>query len=371
MASAPSTLTNEWLRGAETLAIGAAGGLLLAWAGFPAGLVIGSLLSVAAAAQLGRPMHQPVPLARTVSILVGISLGAVVTPETLKGLAKFPLSVAVLAVSTLAMIVATSSYLRVVHRWDRQSALLGASPGALAQVMGLAAEYKADLRAIAIVQTMRVVALTLGIPAALAYFGLTASSADLMARFASAGPPAPLELAILVVVSTAAALLVFRLRLPGGLMFGAMMASAILHGFGFIQAVLPWWVAYAAVIGIGAFTGSRFANTDPRTLLRFLGAALGSFAVAMTIAALSVLVLTMLLAVPPADAVVAFAPGAQDTMMVLALALHLDPVFVGALHLSRFLLVSILVPFLAHRLHVDTPNPPAQRPPDTQPGVED
>jgi uncharacterized membrane protein AbrB (regulator of aidB expression) len=56
------------------------------------------------------------------------------------------------------------------------------------------------------------------------------------------------------------------------------------------------------------------------------------------------------MSVPPADAVLAFAPGAQDTMMVLALALHLDPVFVGALHLSRFLLVSFLVPFLAHRI---------------------
>ena len=58
----------------------------------------------------------------------------------------------------------------------------------------------------------------------------------------------------------------------------------------------------------------------------------------------------MLMAVRPADAVLAFAPGAQDTMMVLALALHLDPVFVGALQLSRFLLVSLLVPFLAHRI---------------------
>ena len=55
----------------------------------------------------------------------------------------------------------------------------------------------------------------------------------------------------------------------------------------------------------------------------------------------------MLLSVPVADAVVAFAPGAQDTMMVLALALHLDPVFVGALHLSRFVLVSLLVPIPA------------------------
>ena len=55
-------------------------------------------------------------------------------------------------------------------------------------------------------------------------------------------------------------------------MFGAMLASAILHGGGFIHSILPWWVVYAAVIGIGSTTGSRFANTDPITLLRFLGA---------------------------------------------------------------------------------------------------
>ena len=67
-------------------------------------------------------------------------------------------------------------------------------------------------------------------------------------------------------------------------MFGAMLASAMLHGTGYIEAVLPWWVAAAAVIGIGAVTGSRFANTDPITLLRYLGAALGSFAVAISVA---------------------------------------------------------------------------------------
>jgi membrane AbrB-like protein len=362
---------HEWLRGAETLAIGAAGGLILTWAGFPAGLVTGSLLGVAVAALFGRPVHMPTQLVRAISILVGISLGAVVSPETLKGLAAFPLSVAVLAVATLCMILATSSYLRFVHGWDPQSALFGASPGALAQVMTLAAEYKADLRAIAIVQTMRVMALTIGIPAGLSYFGLTASSNSLMARFTAAGPPSPIELAVLVAASTALALAVFWLRLPGGLMFGAMIASAVLHGGGFIHSILPWWVAYAAVIGIGAVTGSRFANTDPLTLLRFLGAALGSFAVAMTVAALAVLALTTLMSVRVADAVIAFAPGAQDTMMVLALALHLDPVFVGALQLSRFLLVSMLVPFLAHRLRKETQKPPRERPPGARPTIED
>jgi membrane AbrB-like protein len=363
---------NEWLHAAETLAVAAVCGIALNELGFPAGLVTGSLLGVAIAALCGRPVHIPVPLARVISVLVGISLGAVVSPDTLKGLAAFPLSVLVLAVSTLLMIAATSSYLRFVHGWDAQSALFGSSPGALAQVMTLASEYKADLRAIAIVQTMRVVALTLGIPAGLSYFGLTVQGGGLMARFVAAGPPSIAELAILLIASTATALVVFKLRLPGGLMFGAMLASAILHGGGFIHSILPWWVVYAGVIGIGSVTGSRFANTDPYTLLRFLGAALGSFAVAMSVASVSVFVLFMVMSVRPADAVLAFAPGAQDTMMVLALALHLDPVFVGALQLSRFLLVSFLVPFLAHQIRRLPKDVKAPHPSDaTRPEVED
>ena len=84
------------------------------------------------------------------------------------------------------------------------------------------------------------------------------------------------------------------------------------------------------------------------------------------------LLLTTLMSVPIADAVVAFAPGAQDTMMVLALALHLDPVFVGALHLSRFLLVSLLVPFLAHRMQQGPQKAKRERPPGAgRPTIED
>ncbi|HYJ44163.1 MAG: AbrB family transcriptional regulator [Tardiphaga sp.] len=332
------------LRTAETLLIAAVGGALFTWIGFPAGLISGSLLSVAAAALAGRPLMVPAPLSRVISVLVGISLGAVATPETLKGLAAFPISIAVLLVATVLMTVATTSYLRLVHGWPWQSALFGASPGALAQVMMLAAEYRADLRAIAIVQVMRVVILTIGIPAGLAYFGLTASGAFLPKS--SAGISSISELATLVGLSTGAAVGLRAVNFPGGLMFGAMLASAVLHGTGYIEAVLPWWAVAAAVIGIGAVTGSRFANTDPITLLRYLGAALGSFAVAISVASVFVLILTAVLPLRIADVVVAYAPGAQDTMMVLALALHLDPIFIGAHHLSRYLLVSLSIPLL-------------------------
>lgn len=332
------------LRTAETLLIATVGGTVFTLIGFPAGLISGSLLSVAAAGLIGRPVMVPGPLTLVISVLVGISIGAVATPETLQGFAAFPISIAVLLVATLVMTVATTSYLHLVHGWPWQSALFGASPGALAQVMILAHEYRADLRAIAIVQVMRVVILTIGIPAGLAWFGLTATGAFLPKS--STGIPPLWELSVLVGVSTAAAIGLRWINFPGGLLFGAMLASAVLHGTGFIEAVLPWWVAAAAVIGIGAVTGSRFANTDPMTLLRYLGAALGSFAVAIAICSAFVVALTAFVPLRIADVVVAFAPGAQDTMMVLALALHLDPIFIGVHHLARYLLVSLSVPIL-------------------------
>lgn len=351
--SSPLSLRQILLRTGETVLFAAGGGIAFVLIGFPAGLVTGSLLTVAVAALSGRPMMVPQPMARVVYLLVGISLGAVVTPEMLHGLTRFPLSIAVLTISTICMIVATSSYLKFVHGWDGRSAVFGASPGGLAQVLSLAAEYRADLRAIAIVQVMRVVLLTIGIPTGLALFGLSASGVGLPRANVIDG--SIIEVALLIAVSTFTALALAWLRFPGGMMFGAMIGSGILHGGAFIHSALPLWMVSLAVIGVGALTGSRFANTNPRVLLHYIGAALGSFAVALAIASAFVLVLTIVLSVPVADAVVAFSPGAQDTMMVLALTLHLDPIFVGAHHLWRFLLVSLSLPFQARRAGKDAP----------------
>ena len=146
------------------------------------------------------------------------------------------------------------------------------------------------------------------------------------------------------------------MRFPGGLLFGAMAGSGLLHGAGLVQVTLPWWAGSAAVLTLGAVAGARFANTSPRMLLDYLGAAFGSFAVAAAVASSFALIVVALLPLRITDVVVAFAPGAQDTMMVLALALHLDPVYVGAHHLVRFLIVTIAVAVAARRM--GPPSPP-------------
>jgi len=338
---------SDLLRLAETLLIAAAGGSLLGLAGFPAGWLSGSILFVEGAALAGRPLRVPVQLARVFFLVIGITLGSVVTPDTLKGMVAWPFSIGALVVAMLCVTAVTSHYLQRVHGWDPLSALFASFPGAMAQVIALASESDVDLRAIVIVQTLRVVILTVGVPAGLGLLGLAGSAAL---------PTGPLgsaqfgELAVLAAVSVACGIGLFWAGFPGGLIFGAMLPSAALHGSGLIHATLPGWFATAAMVGLGAVTGSRFGNTDIRLLMKFAGAALGSFAVSLAIAALFALAVTALLSVRISDAVVAFSPGAVDAMMILALALHLDPVYVGAHHVSRVVVVSLSLPILVRRL---------------------
>ena len=47
------------------------------------------------------------------------------------------------------------------------------------------------------------------------------------------------------------------------------------------------------------------------------------------------------------QALVAFAPGGLEAMTMMAFALGLDPLFVGAHHLARFFLISLTLPLLA------------------------
>jgi len=327
----------------ESLAIGAAGGGLFTFAGFPAGWIAGAMLLTAVAALAGRPIFIPTWLGRAFFISLGISIGTIATPETLSGMAAWPVSIVMICVAMACVTLATVTYLTRVHGWDTQHAVLAGSPGALSQVMVLGAEYRLDLRGIAIVQTMRLVLLTLGLPAGLALFGLAGP-----ARFPQgvAIAEAPGELAVLVVASVVVALGLFRLGFSGGLIFGPMLVSAVLHGGDFIHVALPAWFINAAMVALGTVAGSRFTNTPLREVMRYFGAAIGSFAVAIAVAAGFALVMTVGQKFSAPSMVVAYAPGSVDVMMALALALQLDPVFVGAHHLARVLVVSLALPVI-------------------------
>jgi membrane AbrB-like protein len=286
----------------------------------------------------------PPILTQTVLVLLGISLGSLVSRQLLQHMGAYPLTIALLAVATFCSTFGSSIYLQRVHGWDQTSAFLAGSPGALSQITMLAIEKGADVPAIAVVQTMRVIILTAALPLLLALTGIASPSSPANAVAIAS----PLELAELIAASVAVALLLRLIKFPASWMFGAMIGSSVLHGTGLIEGGLPPWVRAVALVGIGALIGSRFARMKTKTLLSHVNAALGSFAIAIAISAVFVAVIALTTHVRFADIIVAFAPGAMDAMLALALTLHIDPIFVGAHHLSRFVFVTITTPGIVH-----------------------
>ena len=84
----------------ETLVIGTAGGALFLLAHLPGGLISGAMIAVGVAAIAGRPLAVPPILTQTVLVLLGISLGSLVSRQLLQHVGAYPLTIGLLALAT-------------------------------------------------------------------------------------------------------------------------------------------------------------------------------------------------------------------------------------------------------------------------------
>jgi membrane AbrB-like protein len=150
---------------------------------------------------------------------------------------------------------------------------------------------------------------------------------------------------VLVVASGGAGWLAYRFRMPGGLIVGAMAASGVLHGGGWVHAFLPVPVAICSFIVMGAMIGTRLGGADIRQLARLGLVGIGALLIGTTVGFLFAALVAWALNLRLADVVIAYAPGAIEAMTIIAFALHLDPVFVGVHHLARFTFMSLVLPF--------------------------
>jgi hypothetical protein len=347
MTPSPS-LRERFLHLAETLLIGAVGGTALGLAKFPAGWLSGAIIAVAIAAMARRPVRVPMLLGQAANIVLGISLGASVTPDSVARMSSWPASLAVLALAMACGSAAVVFYLHKVHDWDVLSALFASSPGGLSQALALAAEAGADLRSVAMVQAIRVLVLSAGLPLCFAAFGITGSRPILNPAVATVASME--ELSVLLVAAIISALVAYRLRFPGGLLVGAMAASGVLHATGLVKVNLPLPAAIVAFVVMGSIIGARFAGTDIWLLRRLTVVGLGALAVGTAVASVFAVAAALLLSLPVGDVVMAFAPGALEAMTTLAFALNLDPAYVGTHHVARLIFVSLVVPVVVHAI---------------------
>jgi len=333
---------------AGTLVLGCLGALAFWAVGFPAPFLTGPATLVTLASLLGVPTRIGPRLRDICFFVIGISIGASVTPEVVRTAITWPLSLLVLAAALYAMMWLCRRMLERGFGFDPLTALLAATPGHLSYVLGLTVDMKADLSRVAIVQSIRVLLLTLLVPVIL----------TLWSGPVTAVPAVPHSMELWAMFGTAClavicGLLLKWLNVPAAFLLGGMLVSAIGHATDWMPGSVPVELTIAAFVTMGALIGTRFRGVSMSELRRGIWAGCMVTLLACAVAAMAAGGAAYLLDLPPAMLLIAFAPGGVEIMAAMAVQIGVEPAFVAAHHVLRLLILTVLVPVLLRNLRRD------------------
>lgn len=334
------------------------GGLTFHWLGVPAAWLSGAAIAVALWGLTGWAVPMPRALADAAMLTSGAAMGAAVTPAAIAAVGRYPASLVLLVVAVLVISCASSLWLTRVSGWRRDDAVLASVPGALSTVLAVAADRKASVGSIAIVQNLRLFVLIALLPSVVVLSGGGQHTGALLGQ----GLPiaAPGDMAFVLLGGLALGVVFKRLKVAAPVLLGATVVSTVSHGTELATGVIPPVVATGGLVLIGIFIAERFRHIDRATLGKSLLAGLGSFGIGMGFAVAFAGLAAWVAGVSFADGLVAFAPGGLEAMTVLALVLGLDPIYVGIHHIVRFLSIGLVLPFVIAWLQKGSP-PGAQR----------
>jgi uncharacterized protein len=325
--------TNSWRAALITFGIAVLGAALTFALSFPAPFLTGPAIAVTLAGLAGIRTAAPPRRARdAVFIILGLTIGQGVTPDVLEAMRTWPVTLAALAGSLFAIIWLTPALLVRFWSMDATTAFLSSSPGHLSYVLGLSEGVKADLRTVSIVQSIRVLALTLLVPVAVTLTGQAPQKAlDI--------PPetAPLPLLAMIVVAGMAGYLLERLRLPAAYLIGL------------VSGVMNYWLAAAAFVSLGGLIGSRFSGVTWIQLRRAFGAGILVTVLGVVLAGGFAVIAHWITGMDLIAILIAFAPGGLETMAAVSVVLGIDPTFVASHHVARLLMLTAIVPIFLMR----------------------
>ncbi len=326
--------------------LGALGGAIFHVLGLPAAWLSGAMVLVAVAVLSGVPCGMPNGLRDALFVVLGLTMGSGVKPETIARIGEWPVTMALLVVSVVAILGATYLFQRRIAGWDKPTAYFAAIPGALSYVMILTLSYpRADAMRVAMAQSFRVFVLVAILPAI-----IVGSDTHGLGLPPQVDPLSPEMLALLAAAGLAAGYAFTRAGVPAGWLTGPFFLSAIVNAAGWMQVELPQWLSLPALVGLGCVIGCRFTNLAPREFARMLGVSLGAFIVGMSIATAISGLIWAVFGLPFGQLLLAFAPGGLEAMTLLAFLLNLDPAFVAAHQLVRYVGMVLLLPLITRRL---------------------
>lgn len=325
-----------------TILVAICGGFLLEQINAPLPWTLGPVLAVSLTSLiLRRQLRWPLLIRNIALIPLGYSMGRAFTVETGQAiLNQLPFMLLATCVTISAGVF--SAWLMFRHtKINFTSCLLGCVPGGLSQMVILAAEMKeADLTAVTIMQTMRMLSVVFVIPF-LAIHVLPPAGAA--AQLAEAVPSDNLlAFALTAVLGAAIGKII---HLPTATLLGPLLATAAFLVFtGDIAPIIPLHYLNVAQICVGSYIGS---SIDLRKIKEYNG--MGPVLVGSVLLVLGVsMTMGLLLSyLTPSDIATTFlstAPGGLAEMGITALVVGADSSTMTAYQLTRLLFIMLCYP---------------------------
>ena len=327
-----------------TAIIGVLGALIAFVMGFPAPFLCGPALAVTTANLAGLRLAVPKSLRNATFVIVGISMGTSVTPDVIQAAKTWPLSFLAVLVTVVTLLYVAYWILHYGFGYDRNTAMLGASPGHHSYIISLTAETKSDLASVSVIQSVRVLALTLAVPLLVEYFDLVSIEPTVPIP-----PMPPVVLCLTILASLAVGWLFMRWRFPAALLLGGVAVSIFIHITGLTSGGVPSWLSQPTYIVLGSLIGTRFSRSSLRDMRKaFLAGGVVTVAVVL-LASIVAVVISRLIGIPLNAVMIAFAPGGLETMAAMAVMMHADAAYVGSHHVLRLLFLSVLMPWVLRK----------------------
>jgi len=276
--------------------------------------------------------------------ILGVAVGASITPALFAELPKMAASIALVPFFILLIALVGVPFFRKVWGFDTTTAFYAAMPGGLQDMIIFGTEAGADPRTLSLIHGTRVLIIVTLAPLFLTVF----YDAQLSNPIGEPVRDLPVhELALMVLAAFVGWKGGERIGLFGASILGPMFLTAALSLGDFIHTRPPREAILAAQFFIGCGIGVKFVGVTWVELRKVVAAGCAYVVVLAVLAATFTAVVTALGLGRPVEAFLAFAPGGQAEMTVLAIVSGADLGFVITHHLTRIVLVIIGAPIAA------------------------
>jgi membrane AbrB-like protein len=326
---------------AQTFLIAALGSAGFVIFGLPLPFLLGPMSACLLAALLGRQLEGAGQFGLFMRTFLGVAVGASITPDLVAHLPDIAGSLAFVPLF-LALIAAIGfPLLRYGFGFDPITAWYSAMPGGLQDMLVFGEEAGGDTRALSLIHATRIVVLVSIAPVLMQIvWGLDISTPP--------GQPmamtAPSQIALMVIAGLLGWKLFERIGLFGASILGPMILTTALSLCGVIQTRPPAEIIQAAQFFIGIAVGVKYVGITRREIRTNVFAGLVYSVVLGAVSLLFFKVITFLALASPLEALLAFLPGGQAEMVVIAIIAGADLAYVVTHHILRIVLVVLLAP---------------------------